>query len=190
MKKFELLLKNEKTKSYNRISTLIIVLNLALFALFAVNLTDKKTRITGITGSVLLMIFLLIPYFSEKIKNEKNKLYTLPALYTATILWLAMGYWWPAIICFLLSLLYQVSKRPLFICFSQEKINYSSFPKRELQWPELSNVILKDGILTMDFKNNRILQAETDQAGPAIIEKEFNDFCRQQLIKGTPANDG
>jgi hypothetical protein len=45
----------------------------------------------------------------------------------------------------------------------------------------LNNAILKDGILTIDFKNNRVLQAEIEDRMNDVNEVEFNDFCRQQL---------
>ena len=179
MKKFELLLKNEKIKSYDRIANLIILINLALFILLAINDADKKIRITGLAGAALLLIILLAHYFSIR---QKNKIpYRLAALYTAVVIWIVIEYWWIGIICFILSLLYQVSKKNLRIDFSHEKIEYLSFPKRKVLWMELTNVILKDGILTIDFKNNRILQAEICNTEPGIIEKEFNDFCKQQL---------
>jgi len=60
MKKFELLLKNEKIRSYDRIATLIILINLALFILLAINAADKKIRITSLAGASLLLIILLL----------------------------------------------------------------------------------------------------------------------------------
>ncbi|MEJ0106381.1 MAG: hypothetical protein WDO19_29260 [Bacteroidota bacterium] len=181
MKKFELLLKNEKIRSYDRIAILIILINLALFILLAINSADKKIRITSLTGAVLLSILLFAQYFSTRAKNKNQIPYRLTALYTAVVIWIVIEYWWISVTCFFLSLLYQVSKKPLLIDFSNEKIEYSSFPKRKVLWNQLTNVILKDGILTIDFKNNRILQAEISNTGPEVIEKEFNDFCRQQL---------
>ncbi|MEJ0106988.1 MAG: hypothetical protein WDO19_32575 [Bacteroidota bacterium] len=70
MKKFELLLKNEKIRSYDRIAILIILINLALFILLAINSADKKIRITSLTGAVLLSILLFANIFQrgQKIK--------------------------------------------------------------------------------------------------------------------------
>jgi len=69
----------------------------------------------------------------------------------------------------------------LQVLINPDKINYTSFPVRAIQWNELNNVILKDGILTIDFRNNKIVQAEIDDVSNTINEKEFNDFCSQQL---------
>src|SRR5258706_10615009 len=117
MKKFELLLKNEKIKSYDRIATLIILINLALFILLAINAADKKIRITSLAGAVLLLIVLFAHYFSIGQKSKNKIPYRLAALYTAVIIWFIIEYWWIGIICFILSLLYQVSKKSLLIDF-------------------------------------------------------------------------
>ena len=43
-----------------------------------------------------------------------------------------------------------------------------------------ANVILKDNILTIDFKNNKLIQVEIENN---INEIQFNEFARQQLFK-------
>ncbi len=62
----------------------------------------------------------------------------------------------------------------------QNKITHPWFI-RPLLWNDLNNAILKDGILTIDFKNNKIIQQQIDELSASINEKEFNDFCKQQL---------
>jgi hypothetical protein len=181
MEKFELLLKNEKIKSYNRISTLIIIINLALFILFAINVHVSSLRIVSVAGAVILTVILMLPLL--KVKNERYRVYKSIALYSAVVAWIAMGYWWIGIICALLSLLYRLSIKPVLIFFGNDKINYSSLSTRTILWNELSNVILKDGILTIDFKSNKLLQAEVD-AGADVSEKEFNDFCKRRIELG------
>ncbi|MEO5892804.1 MAG: hypothetical protein ABIQ31_21320 [Ferruginibacter sp.] len=45
------------------------------------------------------------------------------------------------------------------------------------QWNEFSNIILKDNLLTIDFKNNKLIQVSIDESKMTIDEKEFNEFC-------------
>ena len=75
--------------------------------------------------------------------------------------------------------LYSLSKRKLKVSFA-DQIIYPSIPVRIIQWNELNNVILKDGLLTIDFKNNKIIQQLIKHSNQ-INEKEFNDFCKEQL---------
>ena len=54
--------------------------------------------------------------------------------------------------------------------------------KRTIEWKELNNVILKDGILTIDLKNNKVFQNEIMSP---TSEMDFNEFCdaQQQALK-------
>lgn len=80
-----------------------------------------------------------------------------------------------------------LATRPEEIGFSEKEIVFSSPFRRTLHWQELSNALIKDGILTLDRKNNKLFQAETDDDEENedydVSEEEFNDFCRQQLSR-------
>jgi len=52
--------------------------------------------------------------------------------------------------------------------------------QRIVEWNELSNVIKRDDLLTLDFKNNKLMQVQILDADD-VSEDEFNQFCRQQL---------
>jgi hypothetical protein len=51
-----------------------------------------------------------------------------------------------------------------------------------ITWQELNNVVLKDGLLTVDLKNNRIIQTEILNSQGDPSEAEFNEFCRQRMV--------
>jgi hypothetical protein len=76
-------------------------------------------------------------------------------------------------------------KFPLEIGFSENQIVFNTLFRKKYNWSQLSNVMLKDGMLTMDFYNNRLLQrqVEDDEDDDDATEEEFNLFCRQQLKK-------
>ena len=44
-------------------------------------------------------------------------------------------------------------------------------------------MVLKDGLLTIDFKNNHLIQKEVDAEVTEQVEKEFNEFAKQQINK-------
>jgi hypothetical protein len=50
-------------------------------------------------------------------------------------------------------------------------------------WADLNNIILKDGLLTLDFADNKLLQLSVDEEKTLIDEKVFNLFCSTKLIK-------
>ena len=51
---------------------------------------------------------------------------------------------------------------------------------RIIEWSQLTNVIKRYDLLTLDFKNNRLMQVQIINADD-VPENEFNQFCRQQL---------
>ena len=51
---------------------------------------------------------------------------------------------------------------------------------RIIEWNQLTNVIKRDDLLTLDFKNNRLIQVQIINPDD-VPENEFNQFCRQQL---------
>ncbi|HEY4206917.1 MAG TPA: hypothetical protein VGM31_08895 [Puia sp.] len=113
-------------------------------------------------------------------------------LLVSALVWLAMPYGQGFFFVFLLlTFLEYQAKYPLEIGFSPDKIVINSLLRKSYPWSAFSNVLLKDGLLTLDFKNNRLLQKEVDeeQDGDAD-EEEFNDYCREMLdaarVNGTP----
>lgn len=59
------------------------------------------------------------------------------------------------------------------------------FPKK-YEWAEIDNIVLNGGILTIDFKNNKLLQLETDDEEDDeydVEDEEFNNYCRMHLGK-------
>ena len=78
----------------------------------------------------------------------------------------------------LLSFFYYLSQRIRTIRIRRQNISYPALLQKKISWNELNNVVLKDGMLTLDFVNNHIFQVEIMET---VNEKEFNDFCREQL---------
>jgi hypothetical protein len=72
-------------------------------------------------------------------------------------------------------------KFPREIAFDETEVVFNTFPRKHYQWNELSNVVLKDGLLTLDFKNNKLLQKEIDSQTTPQLEKEFNEFCKSMI---------
>ena len=44
-------------------------------------------------------------------------------------------------------------------------------------WSDLNNVILRDDLLTIDFKSNRLMQIVVDNSTTIVDETSFNGFC-------------
>jgi hypothetical protein len=84
---------------------------------------------------------------------------------------------WMAILYALAGLLEKQVKFPQEIGFSEDEISFNTLPRRVLKWSEVSNALIKDGLITIDQKNNKLFQKEIEGYVTGDIEKEFNDFC-------------
>jgi hypothetical protein len=182
MERFQLILKNAKLKTYHLIAWLLVFLNIS--ALYVVSFQTPGTYGDrfGITGTLLLAVLFLLGKQSVKYSylNRKNAMLGINIL--ISIFWIKWNLYLPAAATLLFEALYLYSVRKFEVVVEKENIVYPSFPKRMILWNELQNIVLKDGILTIDFRNNKLIQQELEEDS-AVNEKDFNEFCQQQLNK-------
>jgi len=95
---------------------------------------------------------------------------------------------WMGILYAVAGMLEKQVKFPQEIGFSEDEITFNGFQKKILKWDEVNNALIKDGLITIDQKNNKLLQKEIEGYVTAAIEKEFNDFCHR-CITSVSDND-
>lgn len=130
---------------------------------------------------IFIIAFLAYNYFLRK--GEDKIIIFRWALTAAAILWCL-----PPYNNLLIGLLYLFAsfierqiKLPQEIAFDKEEISINSFPSKHYEWQQIQNVVIKDNLLTIDFRNNKILQKETESDVSIELENEFNAFCALQL---------
>lgn len=181
MSHFTFILKNEKTASYKKSILAIIGLAFIFFIYLAITTDDYKTRNTAL----FTIGFILISYLTKHFFAKRNKEFSaaFSSIGFIIFIFLKLQLWWQAaaIACVLFFFFYSI--RILKVVISSEGIVYPSFPVKKIEWERLNNLLLKDNLLTIDFKNNKLIQSEifTDQKEVVVDEIEFNDFCRQQI---------
>jgi hypothetical protein len=179
MNSFQITLKNERVHSYRRVAVSIFVLHFLFFIYYLTRVGINAAVLTGVVASA----FAAGMHF---IVTKKKSLVKFPAsiiFFLLAIVWLMLANYWLAIALVLLAMIDMVSMKKQVMIFSEPRIEFPSFPKKQFSWDELTNVILKDRILTLDFKNGRLLQAEIAAESYDTDEKLFNGFCTQQLQK-------
>ena len=182
MQQFEIILKNEKYRLYDRFAIFIFLLNTAgiIFTFFLTGRTSIENAAGIITLLSLIAALIIYTGTYPKIKKEY---YFLFATLFASLYWILLGIWWLGVLMALLASLYIFSKKKPVVYISLQQIKYPSFPVRTIQWQQLNNLILKEGLLTIDFKNNKFIQQTIEENNNSINEQDFNDFCQQQLNK-------
>jgi uncharacterized membrane protein len=180
MPQYELILKNEKAKFYQSSMLLIILLSILSFIFLAYYTNDLDSRRRLAVAAIAIILYLI---FDQLTKNRYNLKLKPIALIYAFYTFIRTGYYIPAIALLILMLFYYLSIRELIVKVNKQMIYYPSFPKKEFNWNQLNNVLLKDEILTIDFKNNKLFQQNIDPHLSRVNEAEFNEFCKQQLSK-------
>ena len=168
-------LKNEKLRTYTIISWLIILLNFIAFVYLGVTGWSEIANLPYFAAGLLLVIF-VFRLISDREEFESDSISLCFSL--VIIAWIVMQFYWAAVIIIFLFLFQDISRRKLIVLFYDDRIIYPSFPKRTILWSELNNVILRDGILTIDLKNNKVFQNEIYSPASEI---DFNEFCDTQL---------
>ncbi|MBX2921314.1 MAG: hypothetical protein KF746_03905 [Chitinophagaceae bacterium] len=176
---YVLIVRKEKSGNIDYISFLLCFTCWVFFLFFAI--------LTNRTSSVFFWISFLIPvalirnWWIRK-KHDPRITYKHP-LFVTGIVWLFVpGMRWIFILFILFVLFDHQARQNLEIGVSDEQVVINTFFRKRFQWDELSNVVLKDNLLTLDFKNNKILQREIDPHLNEVEEKEFNEFCEEQVL--------
>lgn len=177
MQVFQLILQSERKQAYSWISYLLLLLNIISFTFLS--FANAKN---WLLLPVFALIVLLLLKLSGKKINSKN-LFSIAFIISA-ISWAVSRFYIFAILQLLFMLLEWYSHQKRMITVSPEKISTRFLLKKTIEWSELTNIILKDGLLTIDFKNNKLLQAEIDEENGEIDETLFNLFCKENL-RGT-----
>lgn len=176
---FVLILKKEHPIQIDWISFLLCFISWIFFLYLSI--------IAQSFPSALFWVSWLIPVAlirNIRIKKRQNKAitYANPLLITG-ILWLFVpGFRWAALLFAFFVFFDHQSRRSLEIGVSDERIVINTIFRKYYKWDLLENVVLKDGLLTLDFRNNKIIQREIILQD--INEKEFNSFCKEQLGLG------
>jgi hypothetical protein len=83
----------------------------------------------------------------------------------------------------LLWFLHTRIRRFFIFSFSPDGIAVNSFPKKtRVAWPEVAHAVVKDGLLTINFRNNKVWQHEIYNP---VDEHRFSEFVKENVLAHT-----
>ncbi len=178
---YRIVIPNVRYKYVKPFQLSVLFVNAVLLAILAF---FKNDPLNFIWPGLLLLCVLIILYenrlshyafFSKTNFSETGFLWAITG-------WALLGNLWIAFAVAIVRLLQGFVKKNFQYHFAANQIELDAFPKKIVDWQDLQNVVLKDGILTIDRKNNKIIQTEISLLeSDAVNESEFNEFCRLQL---------
>ena len=85
---------------------------------------------------------------------------------------------------FLIAALFERQvKFPYEIAVDPNGIVINTFPKKYISWSAIQNMMIKDDFITIDFKNNALIQRQINEPVTEAISEEFNSFCKEHIQK-------
>ena len=180
MKKYSIILPNEKAKTYEYVTLFILLTNLFVFAFIHFNSIDTHIQSLSFWGIVICLFSLSVLIINRATKNRYPFRIEIIFLVLA-VLWFLVDRYLLAlcIVCF--AVIGTYTRKRFEVLFTKDGILYPSFPKKTFLWNDVSNVVLKDGMLTIDLKNNKLIQSVISKESADVNEREFNLFCKEQL---------
>jgi hypothetical protein len=162
----------------------LISIFLCIFSILAFVFEQASSKHFNPFLSLATLIIAGFIFYNIILSRKGNSVRYKNWLFLAGVCWIAMPYLqWVCIIFFFLAFLEYQAKHPLEVGFTKDEVVINTLIKRKFSWDDFNNIILKEGLLTLDFKNNKIFQKEIlDDDEPDADEDEFNDYCKERLM--------
>ena len=182
MNQFTFTLKDNNQKAFNSFFWFLLFLHVIIASVIVINTVLKYQKIIAVTA-IALYFFLTAAFYLLKNKL-KLKNYQLAVFLLMILFWLVLAAWLPCIIVIAaIGFAYKILQTKSRVIFSTENITLSkSLFKKVHNWAAIANVVLKDNLLTIDFKNNQLIQVELANENMAVDEQQFNQFCKLQVL--------
>src|SRR5436190_19260845 len=182
---YTFIIKDKKYNGYKKIASFLYLINAIVLAAFGFQSISVSNKLL-----LFFVSFITIAYafYNWYYKQKKERSFIIIYLLIAIAWIIGTAYWYFGLIIVVLLLLQLRMEKDLTITISSNDLIIDGFLKKDHQWKEFNNVVIKDGLLTLDFINNKVFQVEPEWDKTQIkktypeFEKEFNEFCRQQLF--------
>lgn len=174
---FELV--NTKKKQAILFTQLIILFSWLLIGYWTLTTEDSFIQ------KKLMLFGFFIPLVSILMERFFIKPHQTPYSLHNILFWLSVTWWqaelveaaWITLTFLVLSLM---ATRKLWVQIGPNGISYPSLPSKKFPWTTVSQVILKDGLLTIDKKDNTLIQQMIINTS-SINEALFNSYCQLQI---------
>jgi len=177
--KFIVTLPNEKANTYKWVSFIIAFMSM-LFLFFVRSRTENET-LRFFTGFGFIWIITSFPSYWLAKFNNKIIIILIPT-FASSLIWLFSGFYLLGIISCMFSFFGFISHRKLAVKVSEAGIIYPSFPSKLFEWNFIDQVLIKDDVLTIDLKNNKLIQISISEKENEKLEAEqFNAYCRNLI---------
>ena len=178
MNSFNIEIPNDRLKTYKKVAFIILTLNFLGFGYVFIRTNGNASFI-----SIAALIINAIPwlYFLLNKKHLKPPIIEIIFILSG-IIWVYFGNIWMGIMLLLFAVMSFFTNKKTVVVIDEDGIIYPSFPIKKYSWAEIIQVLCKDDILTIDLKNNKLLQLNIERKFAESFDAiEFNEFCRLHI---------
>ncbi len=186
MNAYRIALKNAKINQYQQLTFFVFVINWAIFIYLGIMSPVKYIQVSMIIAATTITILGAVEYSLRKNNKQHNSIYPYLIYLPIASAWISASYWGMSLIISIIFAFYKYATSDLVVEVNKDFIRYPSFPAKTMGWNTISQVILKDGLLTIDLQSNKLYQSLIDDENPGLEESEFNEFCQKQLSSSNP----
>ncbi|MDQ6755472.1 MAG: hypothetical protein M3004_00900 [Bacteroidota bacterium] len=170
---YEITFKNEKEHAYRLIILILVVLHALFFFYLLFDNNLWREGVAGLAIIALYTVYRIIIY-----KTTDQGFYYGAGFFLAFIV--IYGILWLAILDGILGGLCYAALQKRSARLNPCLIEIKTYPYKRYKWADFTNVVLKDNILTLDLKTNKLFQREIETS---VNENVFNAFVNEQLKK-------
>ena len=179
MDSYTIILPNEKISTYKLVTFIVSIMNSsALFYLLLVG-GFSGIHYSLLVFSFLISVTLLVFYLFLKSQRKTILKFIIISILFSGIIWLLVTV---SLICLgliLFSVFGLYNLRPFELVINKDGVVFPSFPKKHFRWEEIDQIVLKDFVLTIDLKNNKLMQYSlNEKENISLNELSFNQFVK------------
>lgn len=180
MQQYSVIIKNDRHKQL-QIFQVIFLTVMAIILTIATYFDNNMFNIAW-PSLICFCLFLAINQQDFKKKFFRTTNFLSLGFLIATAGSFFMLEWWITLLIAIVTVFQAFIKSRFEVEVNEKSVFIKMFPQKNIEWRSLQNLLIKDDLLTIDYTNNKIMQAEIEPSLSKIgSEKEFNEFCRRQL---------
>ncbi len=167
---------------YSLFTWFLFFLHFIAAALVALRTTDNNIKLSMYILLGFYSVLSIVYFFLKRQKKAWETFRLIMALLYANFWFMNVG--GIALLIFATVYLFVtvVQGKKTTVLFSESGVHLTRIFKTIIyHWQEMDNVILKDRLLTIDFKSNKFIQAEIVIVAEEVDENTFNLFCTENI---------
>jgi hypothetical protein len=165
---FRFAIRNDKYRLYKRIASFIFFLNALAFGYVAANVTSRFSMLLLIVVSVLLIAYGSYCFFARNTSDRSYiPLYIISALVWAT----EVQFYLASAILIVLMVMQILAQYKVYLEIDSSSLRIQTYTRRTIAWNEVGNLVMKDGLLSIDFANQKIMQVEPNLTEPVVVQR-------------------